>query len=59
MVEQDMTKHLTSDKVVVIDHGKKQTIKKHSEVTVISEHGEIIIVDFNGVRFPINRMYLK
>lgn len=54
-----MPKHLTADKVVAGDYKKKVTIPKGSEVKVIAEHGDTIIVEHNGVKFPINKMYLK
>lgn len=56
-----MTKHLTADISATVRDKKKVTVKKGSEVTIISmsDYNEIAIVEHNGVRFPINKMYLK
>ena len=37
----------------------KIVIPKGSEVKVISQSGDVYICEYKGVKFPINKQYLK
>lgn len=50
---------LTADISATVKDKKKVVIKKGSKVNLIADHDNVLIVEYDGIRFPVNKKFVQ
>lgn len=50
---------LTADISATVKDKQRVKIKKGSKVKLISDHDNVVIVEYDGIRFPVNKKFVQ